>query len=265
MSTDSSGRPPTGTERIANAVREPGVSGHPALVAFVTAGYPTREGFGQLLLEVAREADVVEIGVPFTDPMADGVTIQRASRTALDNGVSLSWILDTLEGLDRPPQAPLVLMSYLNPLLSFGFDRLATRCRAAGVAGFIVPDLPLEESEPVRAAVEPEGLALIQLVTPVTAPERLDRLCAASTGFVYAVTVTGITGGRVDLPPAAVDYLDRVRRQSDVPVCAGFGIREAAQVRAIRSHADGVIVGSALIEVLEAGEDPAAFLRGLRA
>ena len=157
------------------------------------------------------------------------------------------------------------MMSYLNPLLALGLDRLAVRSVEAGVAGFIVPDLPWEESAGFRAAVETSGQALIQLVTPATPDERLARLARASQGFVYAVTVTGITGGGAGLPADVSDYLARVRSASgSTPVCAGFGIRSAADVAAVGEHANGAIVGSALVEVLERGEDPTEFLASLR-
>lgn len=236
----------------------------PALIAFLTAGYPTADSFLDVLSQVEAAADAVEIGVPFTDPMADGVTIQRSSHAAIENGVSLRWILDRLAGRSAPPAAPLLLMSYLNPLLAFGYERLAARAREAGVSGFIVPDLPFEESAPFRACLEPEGLALVQLVTPATPAERLTKLCGQSQGFVYAVTRTGISGGEVDLPAELTDYLRTVTKQSRVPVCAGFGVRSREQVQRIARHADGVVVGSALVEVLERGDSPGEFLTGLR-
>jgi tryptophan synthase alpha chain len=211
---------------------------------------------------LAEAADVVEIGVPFTDPMADGVTIQRASLAALSQGVTLEWILTELAALGPQP-APLLLMSYLNPLLAFG-PQLPVRARGAGVSGFIVPDLPLDESSELRNALSAEGLALVQMVTPVTQPQRLAQLCAGSEGFVYAVTMTGTTGKNVTVPEDVVHYLDRVRALARVPVCAGFGIRSRAQVERLRGHVDGVVVGSALVEVLERGEDPKAWLRALR-
>ena len=236
----------------------------PALVAFMTAGYPQRERFLEVLEEIEQAADAVEIGVPFTDPMADGVTIQRSSQAAIEQGVSLRWILDELAARPSPSATPVLLMSYLNPLLAFGFDALVDTAKAAGVSGLIVPDLPYEESAPFRACLDRGGLALVQLVTPVTPPERLRRLCRSSEGFVYAVTRTGITGAQTRLPAALADYLAAVKRAATVPVCAGFGVAERHQVELIARHADGVIVGSALVEALERGESPGAFLSGLR-
>jgi tryptophan synthase alpha chain len=251
-------------DRVSAALRrKPGDK--PSLVAFVTAGYPEPKEFLQVLRAVGGAADAVEIGVPFSDPMADGVTIQRSSQHAIEHGVSLRWILDELGRRDYELPAPVLLMSYLNPLLAYGYDELAQRAAEVGVSGFIVPDLPYEESAPFAAALEPHGLALVQLVTPATPAERLQRLCAASQGFVYAVTRTGITGGESTLPAETADYLAAVKAASPLPVCAGFGVRRPDQVALIGAHADGVIVGSALVEVLERGADPAAFLRSLRA
>jgi tryptophan synthase alpha chain len=238
-----------------------------AIVAFLTAGFPKRETFVEHLTAIGNEADVVEIGVPFTDPMADGMTIQRSSRGALEQGVTLKWLLDTLQGMQRQgraTRAPLILMSYLNPLLAFGLKELARAGAEAGVCGFIVPDLPYDESADFRAALADHGVALIQMVTPVTRPERLAKLCAATQGFVYAVTMTGTTGRSASVPGDVTRYLDAVRAAASVPVCAGFGIRGREQVEQLRGHVAGVIVGSALVEVLENGQDPAAFLRALR-
>ena len=250
-------------DQISAALRVANDNGKVALVPFITAGYPDRDSFIDTLKLIAAEGDVVEVGVPFSDPMADGVTIQRSSHAAIAAGVSLHWIIDELKSAGNIG-APIVLMSYLNPLLAYGFDELAEQSVAAGVCGFIVPDLPWEESEEFRAILDKHGLALVQLVTPVTPDDRLEMLCRGSQGFVYAVTVTGITGGDVLLPPTVTGYLDKVGRYTDLPVCAGFGVRHADQVSNLGQHASGVIVGSALVEQLEAKADPAQFLADLR-
>jgi tryptophan synthase alpha chain len=253
----------TAHERISAAIAAANDDGRTALVPFITAGYPEPAEFIDTLKAVASEGDIVELGIPFSDPMADGMTIQRSSFEALQKGVSLKWIFDELErsgGID----APLVMMSYLNPLLAFGYERLAQRALETGVCGFIVPDLPYEESKEIRTALEAQGLGLIQLVTPATPDERLKTLCDASRGFVYAVTITGITGGDTGLPADLADYLDKVTSLAELPVCAGFGIREAADVANVGRHAAGAIVGSALVEMLERGEDPKSFLGSLR-
>ena len=250
-------------ERISAALKVANDAGRTGLVPFITAGYPEPGDFIATLKSVAACGDVVELGIPFSDPMADGMTIQRSSFEALQKGVSLKWIFDQLDSAQGEIDAPLVMMSYLNPLLAFGYDELAERALTAGVCGFIVPDLPLEESEEIRAALEAKGLGLIQLVTPATPDDRLKTLCEASRGFVYAVTITGITGGGAGLPADLAGYLDKVSGMSDLPVCAGFGIRSGQDVANVGAHAAGAIVGSALVEVLEKGEDPTSFLNSL--
>ena len=248
---------------VTAAIRGAADSG-PALVAYLTAGFPSREKFPELLAAAAGAADVVEIGVPFSDPMADGRTIQRSSRIALAGGATLRWLLAELTAARGRFAAPILLMSYLNPLLAFGVDALPAMARRAGVAGCVVPDLPLEESAALSAALAREGLSLVQFVAPATPQERAARLCAASEGFVYALTTSGVTGQDVALPEATLEYLSRLRHTSPVPVCAGFGIRHLEQVERLASHVDGVIVGSALVEAIERGEDAAGFLNGLR-
>lgn len=238
-----------------------------AVVAFITAGFPVKERFRDDLAEIAAEADVVEIGVPFTDPMADGVTIQRSSFAALSQGVNLAWILETLKSMPRP-KAQLVFMGYFNPMLSYGLSKLAEDAAAAGISGFIVPDLPMEESAKFEEALGRHGIAMIRMVTPVTPPARLEALCRDAQGFVYAVSMTGTTGrsvgGEAGVSKETCDYLDRVRALSPVPVCAGFGIRSHAQVTALAPHVDGVVVGSAVIEAMEKGESTAELVRRLR-
>jgi tryptophan synthase alpha chain len=238
-----------------------------AVVGFITAGFPSRDTFGRDLTELAAEADVVEIGVPFTDPMADGVTVQRASFAALQQGVTLHWIIDTLRTLPKV-KAELLFMGYYNPMLAYGLEKLAADAATVGITGFIVPDLPMEESASFEQALAPQGIALIRMVTPVTPQARLEQLCRSAQGFVYAVSMTGTTGRSVGngagVPQETLDYLDRVRKLSSVPVCVGFGIRERAQVAALAPHVDGVVIASATIEAVERGESPVALLRKLR-
>lgn len=250
-------------ERIAKAIAAANASGRTGLVPFITAGYPEPSTFISTLKAIAAVGDVVELGIPFSDPMADGMTIQRSSYIAIENGVTLTWVFEQLENAGEI-DAPLVMMSYLNPLLAFGYANLADRALTTGVCAFIVPDLPYEESEEIRNALEAKGIGLIQLVTPATPDKRLKMLADASRGFLYAVTITGITGGDTGLPNDLAEYLDKVSAVSPLPVCAGFGIRAAADVANVGKHAAGAIVGSALVEVLERGDDPAAYLEGLR-
>jgi len=249
---------------IAETIRRAKGRGTPAIIAYLTAGFPNKQHFLSQLHSIGSVADLIEIGVPFTDPMADGPTIQRSSRVALEQGVSLKWILEQLIAATTRPQAPLLLMSYLNPLLAYGIDRLPQDAARAGISGVIVPDLPFEECAELRTALEARGLALVQFVTPVTPPPRARMLCEASAGFIYAVTMTGITGKNVAVPQEVLDYFERVRKTSPVPVCAGFGIRSREQIQRLAPHVDGIIIGSALVEVIERGEDAGAWLASLR-
>jgi tryptophan synthase alpha chain len=250
-------------ERLTAAINAATTAGRPALVPFITAGYPEPSTFIDSLKAIAKVGDAVEVGIPFSDPMADGMTIQRSSFEALRKGVSLKWIFDELETAAGEIDAPLVMMSYLNPLLAFGYDKLAKRALETGVCAFIVPDLPFEECADLRSALEDQGLGLIQLVTPATPDDRLEMLSKASRGFVYAVTITGITGRGAGLPADLAGYLNKVSASSELPVCAGFGIRDATDVANVGEHAAGAIVGSALVEVLENGGDPTGFLKTL--
>jgi len=252
----------TGRERIVAAIRAANADERVAVCAFLTAGYPSPEAFAELLAAVRAAADVVEIGVPFSDPMADGVTIQRSSRLALEHGVHLDWILDTARRSGGG--APLLLMSYLNPLLAYGLARLVERAVAGGVAGLIVPDLPLDESGALGRLMDPAGLALVQLVSPATAPPRRRALCRAAGGFVYAVTVNGITGDRLGLSPGLAAHLRELRAEAAAPVLAGFGVRRPEQVDELAAHVDGVIVGSALIDSIDRGEDVVALIESLK-
>lgn len=237
-------------------------AGGQALCAYLTAGYPDLERFPEILTAVAEVADVVEIGVPFTDPMADGLTIQQASHVALGHGVDLDMIFDLVGELDLG--APHLLMGYYNPFLAYGLDHLVERMESAGTSGLIVPDLPVEESTELSSSLDGAGMSLVQLVSPTTTDERLRLLAAASRGFVYAVATKGTTGGATAFDAEVLAYLSRVKAASTLPVLAGFGVREPAQVAELAGHVDGVVVGSALIDAIDRGEDPGEFLRSLR-
>ncbi len=252
-----------GGNRIASAILKARNAGRPAVAAYLTAGFPSRATFPGLLRAASAAADVLEVGVPFSDPMADGVTIQRASRVALLDGTTLDWTLQALAASLPSFSTPVVIMSYLNPLLAYGLTRLARDAAATGVSGFIVPDLPLEEQGRLRPTFRAAGLAFVQMVTPATPVPRLDRIGAESDGFVYAVTVTGTTGGRIDAWTDFTAYLERVRAATARPILAGFGVRTREDVAALVPPADGVVVGSALIAAIERGESPGVFLAGL--
>ena len=253
-----------GGERIAATLHEAARRGRPALAAFITAGFPSRERFAPLLREIARASDIVEVGIPFSDPMADGVTIQRASRVALAGGTTVSWALSSLAAVAAGASTPVLFMSYVNPLLAYGWRRFAHDAAHAGVAGLIVPDLPLEEQAPLRPALVDAGLALVQMVTPVTSDARIAKLASASEGFLYAVTVTGTTGGGLGEDGGLSRYLARLCGATSQCVLAGFGVKTAADVVKLVPPAHGVVVGSALIAAVERGESAGAFLAGLR-
>ncbi|MBQ09863.1 MAG: tryptophan synthase subunit alpha [Gammaproteobacteria bacterium] len=245
-------------EEKIRAPKEPG----PAIVPFITAGYPNTKDFKQTLYEISKKADVIEIGVPFSDPMADGVTIQRSSHMAIENGVTLTWIFNQLNEINL--DTPIVLMSYLNPLYVFGMEELVDASLESGVDGFIVPDLPIEESKELNQRLTEAGLALIQLVTPATPKDRIEMISDQSRGFIYAVTVKGVTGGEDALSADVTEYLKQVQEISKIPVCAGFGIREKSDVEMIADYVDGIIVGSAIVETIEQGNSPTEFLDRLK-
>ena len=251
----------TGSKYIEERIKAPKASG-PALIPFITAGYPNAEDFKQTLFEISKKADVIEIGVPFSDPMADGVTIQRSSHMAIENGVTLKWIFNQLKEINL--HTPIVLMSYLNPLYVFGMQELVKASLESGVDGFIVPDLPIEESKEFNDRLSEAGLALIQLVTPATPKDRIEMITNQSSGFIYAVTVKGVTGGEDALSADVTDYLKQVQEISKIPVCAGFGIREKSDVEMLANHVDGIIVGSAIVETIEQGNSPTEFLDQLK-
>ena len=250
-----------GGKYIEKKIRTPKAGG-PAIIPLIATRYPNTEDLKQTLREIAKKADVIEIGVPFSDPMADGVTIQRSSHLAIENGVTLTWIFDQLREIKL--DTPIVLMSYLNPLYVFGMKELVEASIASGVDGFIVPDLPIEESKELNEQLMDADLALIQLVTPATPLDRIELISNQSTGFIYAVTVKGVTGGEDALSADVTGYLKQVQEISRIPVCAGFGIREKSDVDMIADYIDGVIVGSAIVETIEKGNSPTAFLDQLK-
>jgi len=235
-----------------------------ALVPYFTAGDPDLETTRRLVEEAAaRGADVIEIGLPFSDPLADGPTIQRAGARALARGISLATLLPVVERLSRDGlPAPLVLMTYLNPLHRYGLEAAARDLARAGFSGLIVPDLPVDESGPLARATRAAGLDLIGLAAPTSGPDRLRRIARASRGFVYLVALTGITGERAELPPDLVALVRELRAVTTKPICVGFGISTPEQVAAVVRHADGAIVGSAIVRLVETlGHDPALVKR----
>ncbi len=258
--------------RIAAAFARAKAEGRTALIPFVTAGYPSLVMTERLVPALVRGgADLVEIGVPFSDPLADGATVQRASQGALANGVRLADCLPLARRLRSAHgvTVPLILMGYYNPILQYGPARLAADAADAGVDGFIVPDLPTEESDELLAACRAYGRDLIFLLAPTSTDERIAEVAARASGFVYCVSLTGVTGSRHALPDLA-PYLARVRRQTPLPLAVGFGVSTAEHVRLVGQVADGAVVASALIDHLDRlpeTEQPAAaeaFVAALR-
>jgi tryptophan synthase alpha chain len=257
-------------ERLRGVFERLARAGRRALIPFVMGGDPSLAMTAHLMLALEDAgADIIEVGVPFSDPLADGPVIQAAAGRALARGVTPAAVLDAVASVRHRLQVPLVLLSYWNPIVQFGapphghapgqltdgirasvrtFVRTAT---AGGVSGVIVPDLPVEESRLLRAAARPGGLAVVCLAAPTSPPERLARIAQASTGFIYYVSVTGTTGARAALPADLVRGVRRLKRLTRLPVCVGFGISTPAQAARVARVADGVIIGSALIQAIE--------------
>ena len=227
-------------------------AGERALVAYFTAGDPSLEVTARLVREADRQgADVIELGVPFSDPLADGPVIQRAGARALAAGTSLMRVLEVVADLRRDVVAPLVAMTYYNPILAFGLQTFAETAAKAGLDGVLVPDLPVEEADPLRVETDAAGVDLAQFVAPTTTAPRLARIARPSRGFIYLVSVTGVTGERHQLPPELAGQIRALRRVTPRAVCVGFGISTPEQVAMVGELADGVIVGSAIVRCVE--------------
>lgn len=230
--------------------------GRQALMPYLTLGYPQLDSALALIPAlVAGGADVLELGVPFSDPLADGKVIQATSQLAIDNGMTMELALEQLRELGRKMQLPpVVLMTYTNILMNHGFEQFARDARTAGVSGLIVPDMPLEENGALRAALDAHGIHFIFMVTPNLAPARIDAIASVARGFIYMVSVTGITGERSELPDLT-DFVARMRSATRVPLALGFGISTPAHAQSLHGQVDGIIIGSALMKRLA---DPAS-------
>jgi len=226
--------------------------GRRALIPFITAGDPDLRTTELLLAELARAgADLIEIGVPFSDPVADGPVIQRASERALRNGVTLPALLDCLAASRRRIEIPIVLFSYFNPLLQFGLERLASEARTAGIDGILVTDLIPEEASEWEKILQANAIDPIFLVAPTTSDARLKQITARTRGFIYAISRTGVTGARREMTGAAAALVRRVRDCTDLPVAVGFGVTTAQHVRDVWRYADAAVVGSAIVQEIE--------------
>lgn len=248
-----------GADAIRGAFAAAAGAGRSALVPYVVCGRPSLDAMPTLIASLAESgADIVELGVPFSDPLADGPVIRDATRCALDAGVTVVACLEAVRatraaGVD----VPLICMGYVNPLLAYGIERFCADAATAGVDGLIVPDVPLEAAGELRDAAAAHGLGICFLATPLTSDERIAQLATASSGFLYAVASTGTTGARAGVASSTIELLERARRLGGgVPVAVGFGVSTSAHVAQLAPHADGVIVGSALVERIE--RDPAS-------
>ncbi len=251
---------------IASALSRPG---HKALIPYVTIGYPTIEATMEVVPLLAKSGcDIVELGIPFSDPLADGATIQRASFYALQNGITPRLCLEIAAQLSRKVDIPLVFMTYYNPVLNYGLEGFCRACTGAGVSGLIVPDLPPEEGSELENIARQQGIDLIYLLAPTSTEERIRIVADRSRGFIYLVSVTGVTGARDSLPAELEAFVARVRKVARQPLCIGFGISTPEQAKRVARIADGVIVGSRLIQLMEAENNFISsvgdFIKGLR-
>jgi len=243
--------------------------GHKALIAYLTVGYPSIEATLELVPAVVESGcDMVELGIPFSDPLADGTTIQRASYRALQQGITPQRCLEVAHQLRQRVDAPLIFMTYYNPVLGYGPSSFCRACADAGVDGLIIPDLPPEEGRELERLTRRHQLDLIYLVAPTTTEERLGRIAARSRGFIYLVSLRGVTGAREALPADLESLIARLRRKTSKPICVGFGISTPEQARWVAKLADGVILGSRILEIVENSDRPtqaaASFIRQLR-
>ena len=252
--------------RIASVFNRPG---HTALIPYITVGYPGIEATLEVVpLLAGCGGDIVELGIPFSDPLADGVTIQKASFRALQNGITPETCLEVANRLSRIVDIPLVFMTYFNPVFSYGLEKFCHACAGSGIDGLIIPDLPPEEGSGLEAAAQKHGLDLIYLLAPTSTEGRIKLVAERSRGFIYLVSVTGVTGARDRLPADLAVFVTRVRKVAAQPLCVGFGISTPEQARQVGSIADGVIIGSRLIQLMEAEDNfispVGGFIKGLR-
>jgi tryptophan synthase alpha chain len=245
----------TGLESITQAFASARAENRAAFMPFFSIGYPDLStSLAVIEALVAAGADAIEIGIPFSDPLADGPTVQHSSQIALRNGIGVKDCIAAVRTLrERGISVPLILMGYVNPLLAYGLERYVNDAAVAGANGFIVPDLPPDEAGDLATYCDKQGLALIPLLAPTSTAERIRQAAAIARGFIYLVSVTGVTGARDTLPPDSIEYVRRVRALTTLPLVWGFGISQPEQVHILRELVDGVVVASALIRLMESG------------
>jgi tryptophan synthase alpha chain len=247
--------------RIDGRFRELRAAGRTGLITYTTAGDPSLERSGDILLRLDRAgADVLEVGVPFSDPLADGPVIQRATERAIAQGATLARVLDLVESVRAQIAAPIVIFTYANPVLKMGLDAFVQRASAAGVDGVLTLDVPPEESEQFRAALARAGIDTIFLLSPTTSGARIQRAAAMGSGFLYGISRLGVTGMRDSVADSARELAARVRRETTMPLALGFGFSRPEHVRAVADCADAAVVGSALVNVIAAHGQSAALL-----
>jgi tryptophan synthase alpha chain len=233
------------------------------LVAYMMGGHPNRKRSIEVGKRLATSGvAALEIGIPHSDPLADGPVIQHAGQVALDHGITVEGCLEVASAV-AAEGTPVVLMTYINPILAYDPRKFAAEAAQAGVAGVIVPDLPVEESEPVAGWLRSASLDTIFMVSPTTSAHRLQSICERSSGFVYCVTVTGITGARKELPVGMEDLVQKVRTHTELPIAAGFGISRPEHMKALRGNADAAVVGSAIVAEIDRGVDPVKLVKEL--
>jgi len=246
--------------RLEAAVR---ADGDLKLIAYMMAGHPNRKRSLEVGKKLAGSGiAALEIGIPHSDPLADGPVIQKAGQAALDHDMTVGASLELAEAIAREG-TPVVLMTYINPILAYDARRFAAEAAQAGVAGVIVPDMPVEESEPVAGWLRAASLDTIFMVAPTTAPARMATICERSSGFVYCVTLTGITGARRELPPGLKELFKELRKHTELPVAAGFGISRPEHMKTLRGVVDAAAVGSAVVAEIDAGKDPTRLVKEL--
>ncbi|NKE71598.1 tryptophan synthase subunit alpha [Candidatus Manganitrophus noduliformans] len=250
--------------RIESTIKNITARGEKALIAYVMAGDPTLSETAQIVLEMEKAgADLIELGVPFSDPVADGPTIQKASERALRQGVTLRGVLDLVTLLRRQTKIPLILMTYSNPIYAFGLAAFFKEAKGAGVDGLIVPDLPREEAKEFLSLAKRHLIDLIFLVAPTTPAERAERIVKDSGGFVYYVSLTGITGAALTEKESIRARILKLKSMTDRPVAVGFGISTPEEAKEMGQAADGIIVGSALVKIIETAQNDPAYLSRL--
>ena len=249
--------------RIAATFARLGAERRLALIAYLTVGYPRLDVTPSLVEAAAQSgADAIELGIPFSDPLADGRTIQAASQQALKGGMTVARAIEVARAARKTTVVPLLFMTYLNPILAFGLERFCRAASEAGIDGLIVPDLPPPESADLRRAADASQMDLVFFVAPTSSEAGIVAACRAATGFIYCIAVTGVTGARAELDPSLLPLIETVRRHTSLPIVVGFGISRVEHLRALTGKADGVIVASALLDAIaRSPEDPAGQVR----